>query len=89
MKIVQAGGLAVIFAAMKEHATNAEVQEKACGALCNLALNGKEEGGSVDRKEGGKGKGEGGGIWMCLRERSTSPIPLHTPICNTGKYPPY
>ena len=79
MKIVQAGGLAVIFAAMKEHPTNAGVQEKACGALWNLACNGKEEGGSVDRK-GGR-EGEGGGRWhmdVFTREKHKSHPPAHT-----------
>ena len=45
MKVVEAGGLAVIIAAMKNHATHAGVQEQACRALCNLAANGKEKGG--------------------------------------------
>ena len=45
MKVVEAGGLAVIIAAMKNHATHAGVQEGACSALCILAANGKEKGG--------------------------------------------
>ena len=38
MKVVEAGGLAVIIAAMKNHATHAGVQEGACGALWRLCL---------------------------------------------------
>ena len=45
MKVVEAGGLAVIIAAMKAHASNAGVQEQACGALRTISVNGKEKGG--------------------------------------------
>ncbi len=33
------GGIEAVVTAMGRHAENAMVQEEACGALCNLALN--------------------------------------------------
>ena len=69
MKVVEAGGLAVIIAAMKNHATHAGVQEQACRALGNLAANGKEKGGVESvYSEGGRERRECGEIRMCLRE---------------------
>ena len=44
MQVVQAGALAVVIAAMKAHATNADVQEEACTVLGWIASNGKEKG---------------------------------------------
>ena len=39
MKIVEAGGVAVIIAAMKNHATHAGVQQYACLGLWIISLN--------------------------------------------------
>ena len=33
------GGIEAVVTAMRRHAENAKVQEEACGALCNLAVN--------------------------------------------------
>ena len=44
VQVVQAGALAVVIAATKAHATNADVQEEACFALGWIASNGKEKG---------------------------------------------
>jgi hypothetical protein len=39
VRIVLAGGIEAVIAAMKEHRANAGLQEQACGALINLAAN--------------------------------------------------
>ena len=44
VQVVQAGALVVVIAAMKAHATNADVQQWACSALGWIARNGKEKG---------------------------------------------
>ena len=37
-KVVEAGALECIVAAMRNHSTSADVQKNACGALKNIAL---------------------------------------------------
>ena len=37
--IAEAGGITTILSAMKNHSSNANVQENSCGTLVNLALN--------------------------------------------------
>ena len=40
--MANAGGIELIVSAMKEHKSSAGVQEKGCGALRNLASNGRK-----------------------------------------------
>jgi hypothetical protein len=40
VKAASCGGIEAVVAAMEWHVSSVGVQEQACGALCNLALNG-------------------------------------------------